>query len=296
MALLDDLTLEVESHLSAFTARQERLTSLASPVAGTAAPTTIQVAESDALTRGIIQVDDELMAVTSFAAAVGDVPAWGRGHAGTTVASHSAGAKVTINPLFPRARIREAVKETVDALWPDLFGLGKVEITVAGTQQTYPLPAGVEQVLEVKYREVGTSGTWGKVGSWQFDATSNLTEYPTGRTLTIPAHRLPSSVKVEALVQQRPTITDSTASWDAMGLFPSARACVRYGALYRTVASVDFAHLGGQPVSAGYAGRSERLPRGQDLMKQYFALYQSELENERARMLAGFRPQMHFQG
>ena len=52
-----------------------------------------------------------------------------RGYAGTTPASHSAGAIVTINPRFPKAQMLEALNQDIDDLSSPVNGLFRVVAT-----------------------------------------------------------------------------------------------------------------------------------------------------------------------
>jgi len=80
----------------------------------------------------VIQVDSELMYV--WEVSVGSKTATvERGYNGTTAATHSSGAIVTVDPKFPRAQILEAINAELDDLSSPMNGLYQVK----ALQDTY---------------------------------------------------------------------------------------------------------------------------------------------------------------
>lgn len=295
MALLDTLTDAVESRLLGFTSRTPRMTTLSENVAASGA-VTFAVDDMETLTRGPLQIGEELLMVTSFNGTTATVPAWGRGYANSTAAAHSTGDRVVIAPPFPRHEIKQAIIETVDGLWPELYGLGKTTITLSGVQETYELPTGTQDVIKVTYEDDGPSGTWPVLRSWRFNRAANLTDYPTGRSITLPIRHLTPGRKVDILVEVKPELTSLISDWDDIGLFESARQVVVYGALYRILAVADLGTLDGKSASSAFAQRSEAFVSASDLARQFYAYYREALEAERNRMNKSYAPQMHFEG
>lgn len=292
MSLLDTLVDEVESHLAGYTARVERAASLADDIPASGAAV-VQVDVANVMAVGILQVDDELMQVVSFDGTSGVVPAWGRGVGGSNPVAHTTGAKVTMSPLFPRARVKSEIQQVVLGLWPELFGVGKISLDVGGAVQTYALPTGTEDILRVTTQEPGPSGTWSILRSWRFSKTADLTTYPTGRTLTIPMLGW-GSRKVDVLTKVRPVIFEATETWEEMGLYPSAQSAVVYGTLHRLLNSVDYGRL--DPLEAAATQEGRPVLAASELARQTYALYRQMLADERDRMLEAIQPSMYFEG
>lgn len=293
MALLDTLTDEIEARILLSTGGLPASSTLAGSVADTGA-VSVTVEDEAVLSRGLLQVDDELMVVTSFNGTVGQVPAWGRGFGTSTAAAHSAGARVTVDSPYPRATIRTAIVASVDDLYPDLFGLGKALIPATPGTTVYALPAASRDVLSVKVQE-RSGDAWQPLKSWAFNKTAPLGDFPTGRTITVPP--LLSLSKIDVLVEVAPSITATTASWTEMGLFPSAADCVQNATLYRLLSTVDAGMAGAQSASSAYVLRnSEKRVSAADLARQFYALYRESLERERARMLREYDTTINFQG
>lgn len=295
MALLEDLVDRVEGDMLGYTIRRESMGTLAAPIAASGS-LSLTVEENDLLTRGPIQVDDELLVVTAFDGKTATIPAWGRGYAGSTPAAHAAGSRVTVAPVFPRYKIRDAIVSTVDDFYPDLFGVGKATITLAGAVRTYALPAETEKILGVRYDTTGPSGSWRQIKSWAFNPTANLDEYPTGRAITLPADRFTPGQTVDITLMTKPAIGETEDSWDDLFLFPSAAEATMWGTKYRLVSSVDFGLIDAQSISAGMAQRPDNRTNPSDLARQLYALYRDAVDRERSRMLASFQSTIHFVG
>ena len=89
----------------------------------TATSRTILLDDGDAISRGVLEVGDELVYVSSTTNGQATVPAWGRGFKGTKAAAWPTGTKVTVSPVYPRATVRRAVRNAVYGLAPALFAV-----------------------------------------------------------------------------------------------------------------------------------------------------------------------------
>lgn len=286
---------KVESELMGFASRVDAMSSLADGT-GASGATSVTIAESGLMTRGIVEVGGELMMVTSFTEKTGTVPAWGRGLGGSTASAHSVGEKVTISPTFPRVAVERAVTEAVDGLWPSVFGIGKASFVVNSAQDTYPLPAASQDVLSVSVQTTGPSGRWPVVKSWRFNKTANLDTYPTGRTITVAGSALDSGMTVDVLVQVKPTLTSTTETWEELGLFDTVEVAVRYLAMSRLLAGVDLGEVAHTSASAAYAQQQEGRRSAFDMSRFYYSLFREELSMERDRMLSSYDISLTFQG
>lgn len=84
-----------------------------------------------------------------------------RGMYGTDAASHTAGDYIVLAPDFPRRQVFEAVCDTVEALWPDLWVNNVAEVwTSTGPVE---LPADVGEITDI--RAAWRDG-WVPVESW----------------------------------------------------------------------------------------------------------------------------------
>ena len=103
MATLEQLTDRIDTLLHGYSLNMESTTWLTAAITSTTA-TSISVNDANVVSRGYIQVDDEIMYVnsTNNVDNILTISPWGRGQRGTVAATHSNSAKVIVAPLFPR--------------------------------------------------------------------------------------------------------------------------------------------------------------------------------------------------
>ena len=185
MTLFVDLIDETALSLTGYTNRQDQATYLTAPMSAT--DLTFTVADGTVLTRGLVEIDDELIWVDSFdrTSNVATIPSYGRGFRDTTAAAHTAGTRVTITPSFPRSVIRRNLQQAIDAVYPDLFGTYYTIFNFQAAVTTYVLPDEAVDVLAVSWRTIGPSKEWLPVRHYRVDRTANPLVWNSGKTISI---------------------------------------------------------------------------------------------------------------
>lgn len=143
---------EILDVLHGYTRGQDQRTSLTSAV--TATDLSFAVEDSGALSRGLVEIDDELVYVTQVDAATGmaTIAPWGPGQSGTTASTHAAGAKVTQSPLYPRQRVASAVYGLLREIFPDVYAVGQSTLDINPVRTNYSLPGDCYHVLKVEWQ------------------------------------------------------------------------------------------------------------------------------------------------
>ena len=186
MPTLGQMINEVRSNLQGYTLRQDRLTYLTTGI--NASATAIPVGSSSNLAKGIIEIDDELIWIDNFdkaSATMNAAPGFGRGYQNTTAASHSANSMVTLAPTFPRQMIKKAINNTIQSLYPQLWGVASTTFTFNASQTTYALPDDCEAVLFVSWQTTGSSREWLPVNRWRVDGMANSAAFNSNVTINI---------------------------------------------------------------------------------------------------------------
>lgn len=111
----------------------------------------------------VLEVGSELMLVEAVSGDPATSLTVRRGMYGTTAADHDADDLIYLAPDFPRKVIFDAVADTIEALWPDLWAI-KVEETYADSTPV-ELPSDCEDVLMVR---VATGSSWTPAIGWEF--------------------------------------------------------------------------------------------------------------------------------
>lgn len=93
---------------------------------------------------GLIEIDQELMLVTNANNSTRTLTV-ARGFKGTTAASHSDNATMTLNPTFPRKTVFDAVSDNIVRLYPSLYNVTTTSVTSASTY--VEVPASTVEIL-----------------------------------------------------------------------------------------------------------------------------------------------------
>jgi hypothetical protein len=292
MATFGQIADEVSRKLAGFTLRQDRQTHLTSAL--TASATTISVDSASNISTGIVQIGDELIYVSGFdrSAKTLTVPPYGRGYGGTTPTSHASGTKVVVSPAFPNVDIKNAINETVLAVFPSLYATGSHTFSFSPAKSTYALPDEVETVMSVTYQTTGPTKEWAPVRGWRVDPMANTEEFNSRNTLTLISPVEPGRT-VQVFYSSAPTEMESESDdfETVTGLPASAKDVIVLGAQYRLVSSIDPGRLtfgsAESDQQSQVAGRN--YGAGMNSAKYLLALYQQRLSDE-SRKLAERHP------
>jgi len=215
---------------------------------------------------------------------------WGRNQRGSAAAAHDNNAKVTIAPLFPRSEIKKAINETVDAMYPQIFGVDQTEFTYVAARTTYDLPDNAEHILSVTHSVIGPSREWLPVRSYQFDRTANPTAFGTGgelgKSITVDDRITPGRT-VSVAYSKRPTlmVNDSDDFVTVTGLPSYALDAVIYGTAFRMISFLDPSRLGPQSAEADTLDAQRGTRSGETAASFLFRIYQTRVtevaENQR---------------
>lgn len=286
MPTFEQMADETIAHLSAFSADQAQKTTLT--VGIDADDVALTVANPDRVVGGVIEIDEELIEVDTVDALGGAVTAfgWGRAQQGTTAAAHSAGARITISPRWPRARVKRVLNEVLAGLWPDLFGVVVDETnTTSFIETSYPLPANCRRVIDVQWEAPGTPLYWVGVRSWRLDLAADTTAFPTGVSLVV-AEPMHQGRTLKVVYAKEPSALTSSAQDFASttGLPDSCSDLVCLGAASRLVLTAELART--QPFTSDHAYRLQDQPAGAAASAARYLQqqYQVRLETERDRL------------
>jgi hypothetical protein len=160
MPSYSDLVDETLIALSGYTQRQDQATYLTQAMTDT--QTTVVVADAGSLSKGLIEIGDELMWVESFdrATNTATLAPYGRGFRGTQKSPHSIGDRVTISPSFPRSVIAKQINNSITGVFPEIFGVYYTTFNFISSQNTYELPSEADEILQVRWQTTGPSQEW----------------------------------------------------------------------------------------------------------------------------------------
>jgi len=296
VSTFNELTDATMLYLYGFTTLQDQVTHLTSAV--TASASVMPIADATAISRGILEIDDELIWVDSFDKAnntLNVIPGFGRGYQGTTASPHAQYAPVTLSPTFPRSSIKKAINDTINSFYPKLWIINSYTFTFNASQVTYPLPDDVEGVLFISWQTTGSSQEWLPVNRWRLDGMANAATFNTNNTLNIYENVQPGRT-IQVWYTATPNTLDANTDdfADVSGLPDSCKDVVVLGAAYKLLSYLDAGRI--NLCSAEADLNDSKLPSsaGAAASRYIFALYQQRLNEEALKLADKYPIRIHY--
>jgi len=290
-----DLINETNLALTGYTNRQDQATYLTSDITATA--TTFTVADGTVLTRGIVEIDDELIWVDSFdrTSNTATIPAYGRGFRDTTATVHTAGTRVTIAPSFPRSVIRRNINLAIDGVYPDLFGTYYTTFNWQAARTTYPLPQEAIDILGCSWQTIGPSREWLPVRHYRVDRMANPVTWNTGKTVSIREGIIPGRPVMVTYTKKPTPLQYDTDDFSAQtGLPDSAREVIILGAAYRTAMYLDLGRVPAATAEADSQQSNDPIGSATNIGRVLQQMYQQRLLVEVRRLQEQYPPRTHY--
>lgn len=303
MPTLESMIDEVLINLAGYTYQQDRATYITENVTADAStianPVILQLASTDNIGKGTIEINEELIWLDSFdrVSNTATVPPWGRGYLGTTKAAHTAGAKVTITPTFPRYVIKKAINDTIAAFGSTIFAVKTTSFTFNAAQTTYAFNnLNIHNILTIMWQDIGPSEEWFPIRRWSWDSLASTTAFGAGaQTVTIGDFVQPGrTVKVVYATDPVPFTSNSEDYSTQTGLPDSTRDVAILGASYRLLTYLDPARAAQVSPQADETDSKRPFGASQTATKQLYALYTQRLNEETARQQAQYPIRVHY--
>jgi len=294
VTLFKDIVDETALALTGYTSRQDQATYLLSDITSTA--TSIQVADGTVLTRGLIEIDDELIWVDSFnrTTNVASIAPYGRGFRNTDPASHLTGARVTISPSFPRSVIRKNINMAIDAIYPDLFGVYYTTFPFIAARTTYQLPQEAIDILGLSWQTIGPSLEWLPIRHYRVDRMANPITWNSGKTISISDGIIPGRTIMATYTKKPSQLQFDSDDFTATGLPDSAREVIELGAAYRTAAYLDLGRIPAATAEADSMQQQDPIGSAANMSRYFYQLYQQRLAVEVRRQQEMYPPRTHY--
>ena len=294
MSNFRDMVDEVLINVAGYTQRQDQATYLT--VAMVEADLQFTVQDGTVLSRGLVEIDDELVWVDRFdrANGIAYIAPSGRGFRNSTVAPHAIGARVVISPAYPRIVVAKAINNAIDGVFPSLFGSFYTTFPFVATRSTYQMPSDAINIMQATWQTVGPTKEWLPIRRWRMDNTANPQTFNTGKSLSIYDSIVPGRT-VHVVYSKRPTpLTLPSDDFSQTGLPDSAEEVIILGASYRVAAYLDAARVTGMSVEADALDQSNPSGAGAQVSRYLFAQYKDRLATEVNRQSQFFNVRVHY--
>lgn len=304
MSTLEQLTDRVDTLLHGYSLNMESTTWLTAAV--TAGATTLSVNDANVVSRGFIQVGDEIMYVnsTNNIDNILTLAPWGRGQRGTIAAAHSSLDKVLVAPLFPRYEIKRAINDTLNAMYPQIFAVKQYQFNYIAARTTYDIPDEAQNILSVTHSVIGPSKEWLPVRAWQIDRVANPTAFGDGtnfgHSLGIYSPVVPGR-PINVAYSARPTLFDisptaASQEYSTTTKMPDySEDVVIYGAAFRMISFLDPSRLGPLSAEADVLDNQRGARSGENAARFLFNIYNTRLNEVAENQRRQFPIRSHYQ-
>jgi hypothetical protein len=278
MPNFSDLVDETLIALSGYTQRQDQSTFLTAAMTDT--QLTMTVSDAAVLSKGLVEVGDELMWVENFdrATNIATIAPYGRGFRSTQKAPHSIGDRVTISPSFPKDVIRKQLNNAVTGVFPDLFGVFYTTFSFISSQNTYRLPSEADEILQVTWQTTGPTQEWLPVRQYSINKNAYVGSFNTGKSISIYDGIVPGRT-VHVVYTRRPQeMFLPSDDFETVTFLPGyAKEPVVLGAAYRVAGYLDVSRLPGQTAEVDQIDQASPIGSGGTVTRALFQLYQQRL-------------------
>lgn len=289
MTTFADLVNRVRQQILGYAKDQLAVTELAQDMTPTDTSFTVDTATIDNLSRGLVEIEDELVLVKSYDASSGVVQIMGslngRGAEGTQAAAHGVTTLVTSDPRFPRARVKEAINDAILGVYPDLVVFGYTNISNLAVVYEYGMPADALDVWAVSDQLVGPTQVWMQGTRFRFNPSADPTSFPTGKSIQLFDPVTPGRAMRVKYTKTPVALSADADDFEAVSGLPNRCAdLIVWSACARLLPAYESARLQQQAIEA-----TERAPlvpprSAAQTAAYYYQLYQQRLQEERNRM------------
>ena len=288
---------EAMLNLSGYTMRQDRSTHLTQEI--NASALTLNLADVSNIGKGVVEIDDELLWIDSYdrVSNTATVAPYGRGYNGTTAALHTVNSRVTVAPTFPKAVVKKAINDTIDAVFPQLFATGVHVFNFNSAKTTYSLPAEAETILYVSWQPTGSTEEWMPLRNWRQDPLANTTAFASGNSISV-YDNIQSGRKIQVHYTKKPTTLSASAGSAVFetvtGLPSSCKDVILYGASYRLASFIDPGRLNYSSAEADNADTKIQYGSGASTARFMLGLYQQRLNEEAGKLRDVYPTRIHY--
>lgn len=296
-ATFDTVIQRVKQQLLGYTRVQESISYLTQPMTSTDVSFQVDPETASSLSRGVVEINDEMLIVKKVDRSTGLITVManqnGRGAEGTDAAAHTVDDVVISDPRYPRKRIREAINDTIQAVYPDIWLFGEFEFPYVAARYEYPLPIECEDVYRVTWNTIGPSAIWRPARTYRFNPQASTTPgqvkptpTPTGKTIQILDGGIVPGRNIRVTYRKKPNeLVNGSDDFElTTGLDTRMIDMITYGACWRMLPAWESGRLQQQAIEA--TERAPLVPTGaaSDASKYFLGLYQRRLDEERDRL------------
>lgn len=283
MATLKSIIDETLGMVRSYTRNTEQTTHISSESGLSASATTMYVGDASRLSRGVCEIDNEMIWIDSVNTTNNTVTIapYGRGFNGTTAAAHTKNTRVVFNPIFSRKQVTDAINNTLLSLRGYLYGTDTTNFTFNAAVEAYALPSTTNTVNRVEWRSVGPTKSYIRARSWRFNPNADTDLFPTGKCIEIYDGITPGQNVQVWLTTDIQTMTNNSDDFVYVTSLPeSCKDLVILGAASRLMSMVDAYSL--DTFNAEASIIADKVPQGSgsNISKYLYSLFVQRRNDE----------------
>jgi hypothetical protein len=287
---------EVKGGLQSYALDEEQSTTLAAPIGSMDLGFSVTASRGVAtgISPGIVEIGSELLYcdVVNEDGTVSVVP-WGRGYLSTTPVAHPINSRIVSQPSFPRAKILDAINQTLSRIFPDIFAVKQVELTTTTPIRTYAMPADCQSILYVRWQLPDASQSWTTVRRWRQNPGGGTQFGDTGITVDVADGMIPGRpIQFVYAAQPAPLVNETDDFSAVTGLGASIEDVVTLGAQVQLLPGLELSRL--QMSTVEQQNRAQLVAPSAALTSTRFLelRFQTRLAEERKTLLLKYPPRL----
>lgn len=246
--------------LRSYTRNNEQSTHLTAALTSTA--TSMTVADGSQISRGVCEIDGEMIWIDSVNVSTGVavIAPYGRGFNNSSAKSHTVSSRVIMNPIFPVKQVKDEINNTLRSLRGYLCGNNYTTFSFNAAVEGYALPSNTNTVARVEWKSTGPSKAYLRVRGWRFNPLADTATFNTGKSIEIYDAVTPGQTVQVWYTCDIDTLDNDDDDFVLTGLPESCLDLVTLGAASRLMATYDVRSI--DAFSAEAAMLTGKAPQG----------------------------------
>lgn len=293
MTTFDQMVDDVLVYLRSFTRDQELSTHLVEALS--ASVLSMQVNDASLISRGRIEIDDEIIWVDSVDRGNNTVviAPYGRGMDGTTAVTHTSLTRLIVQPLYSRQMVKDTINQILGGLGNQLFAVDSATLTATPQTVSYDLPAYTQRVLNVLAGDFTTFGDSEYVRRWKFDPQSSASE--TGKSLYVYDPTM-TGMTMNVTFFRSPVQLVNGDSFEDTLLPGTCYDVIVLGTAARLMSTATSYLASTRAIEPGSLDKQVDPNQITQQSRYLFTLFQQRLEEEKVQLLHSYVTRAHYTG
>lgn len=246
----------------------------------------------------VIEIDGKLLFAKSWDSNTGsaDVPSWGNGFEGSAkLSTPLTSEKATINPLWPRWFVGKHLIDSINSLYPKLYGVRVTSLTSDVVSERYELPDDCEEVISVKVEGFGPTYPRRQVKRYTFEpVNADGNRYLNLQPIGLSGRPIVVTYRTKPVLPSSPA--DVAWDWDDSLLPSTASDLPTLRAAYTLITSAELAKMQTYSVEQSDRNKFVQMSAGNSASRRLEEMFDRRLREEQDALQQAnpTRPRMRY--